>query len=307
MAGRQEAGTEAAAVCAHALLALEPLIHPRCLPPAGTPAAVAAGMSAGRATSATLVPHMQRQASKPPTSIPAQPSPQLPTTTNNNNNNTQAAAANNGFAVPASVSTLKLGQLAMDPWAEVDTWLGYGEDFGGDDSLFYPETDGILVGDFANTAQSYGVSLLTSNCEATAATEAANRGENPSKDMSIHQTLDAASNPRTPLESSSGSPGNTRAVDTDSISMCVEIPVVKSDFAAANQADHVELCPSLAKFAVGISLPPSEVNTNAAYSTAVEDDDTFPYSNEPVDITTDTDSEDALQDVVDVDADPDSD
>lgn len=305
MAGRQEAGTEAAAVCAHALLALEPLIHPRCLPPAGTPAAVAAGMSAGRATSATLVPHMQRQASKPPTSIPAQPSPQLPTT----NNNTQAAAAaNNGFAVPASVSTLKLGQLAMDPWAEVDTWLGYGEDFGGDDSLFYPETDGILVGDFANAAQSYGVSLLTSNCEATAATEAANHGENTNnnklrEDLRIHQTLDAASNPRTPLESSSGSPGDARAsVDTDSISMCVEIPV-----AAANQADHVELCPSLAKFAVGISLPPSEVNTNAAYSTAVEDDDTFPYSNEPVDITTDTDSEDALHDVVDGDADPESD
>lgn len=133
-AGRQEAGTEVAAVCAHALLALEPLIHPRCLPPAGTPAAVAACMATGRATtSGALVSHLQRP-NKPITA--AGP---LPTVTTN---------TGNGFGV---VTSLKIGQLSVDPWAEVDTWLGYGEDFADDDSsLFYSENDGILVEDFGD-------------------------------------------------------------------------------------------------------------------------------------------------------------
>jgi len=95
--------------------------------------------------------------------------------------------------------------------------------------------------------------------------------------------------------------------DTEAISMCVDIPVAKASaggmgggFPDNNQ--DVELRPSLAKFAAGISLPPSEAN--ASYPAA---EDTFAYSNEPVDITTDSDSEDPLQDVGDGDADPESD
>ena len=150
-AGRQEAGTEVAIVCAHALLALEPLIHPRCLPPAGTPAAAAASMGAGRATTSSgnlQVPHMQR----PQKSISTPTSGSLPGNVASNTSSAANANANGYNAVNNNpvLSSLKIGQLAMDPWAEVDTWLGYGEDFGDDDSLFYPESDGMLAQDFAN-------------------------------------------------------------------------------------------------------------------------------------------------------------
>jgi len=130
--GRQEAGTQVAAVCAHALLALEPLIHPRCLPPAGTPAAMAAAMATGRATtSSTLLSHLQRP-NKPTSGA----NPLAPRT----------AVTGVKVGIP-SAPPVKVGQLPMDPWAEVDTWLGYGEDFGEDDGLFYSENDSILVED----------------------------------------------------------------------------------------------------------------------------------------------------------------
>ncbi|BBN19841.1 proline-, glutamic acid- and leucine-rich protein 1 [Marchantia polymorpha subsp. ruderalis] len=129
--GRQEAGSEVAEVCAHALLALEPLIHPRCLPPAG---AMSAGLATGRALSTGgLVPHMQR--------------PGKPLTASGNVSVVPAASATISFAGPVVPPALKIGQLAMDPWAEVDTWLGYGEDFGEEDGLFY-EDENMLVDEF---------------------------------------------------------------------------------------------------------------------------------------------------------------
>ncbi|KAG0632018.1 hypothetical protein M758_1G298300 [Ceratodon purpureus] len=332
--GRQEAGTEVAAVCAHALLALEPLIHPRCLPPAGTPAAVAAGMSAGRATSATLVPHMQRS-NKP---IPA-PSPQLAGVATN---------TTNGFAVPASVSALKIGQLAMDPWAEVDTWLGYGEDFGDDDSLFYPETDGILVEDYSGATQGYGVSLVLNGSEGGQVAPPCEANEQKLADSSMdlrtqtvqRETLHnlqqnmhgAQSNPlqpvekdpatiersyqeqtgiqtpdtSTPLESSAQRqdirPVISDTEDTEAISMCVDITVAKASGVGipdTNQDAH--LCPSLE----GRLVPTATYAvTTASYPAAA---DTFASFNDPVEITTDSDSEGPLPAIVNGDSEPDSD
>lgn len=116
-------------------------------------------------------------------------------------------------------------------------------------------------------------------------------------------TLESSSQGQGPsVQDSIARPGQ----DTEAISMCVDIPVAKASavgmggFPDNNQ--DVELCPSLTKFAAGISLPPSEAN--ASYPVA---EDTFAYSNEPVDITTDSDSEDPLQDVAHGDADPESD
>ena len=326
-------------MCAHALLALEPLIHPRCLPPAGTPAAVAAGMSAGRATSATLVPHMQRP-NKP---IPA-PSPQLAGVATN---------TANGFVNPASVSALKIGQLAMDPWAEVDTWLGYGEDFGDDDSLFYPETDGILVEDYSGAGQGYGVSLVLNGSHEGQAAPSCETNEEELADSSMDlrtqtvqretlhtlqqnmdgvqssplqlmeedpatlegsfqeqtgvQTLDTS----TPLESSAQGQVDTRPVmagtqDTEAISMCVEITVAKASAVKMGSVpitNHdADLCPSLE----GRNLIPTATYavTTASYPAA---EGTFASFNDPVEITTDSDSEGPLQAIVDGDPDPESD
>jgi hypothetical protein len=340
-AGRQEAGTEVAAVCAHALLALEPLIHPRCLPPAGTPAAVAAGMSAGRATSATLVPHMQRP-NKP---IPA-PTPQ--------HAGVAAPHTANGFAVPASVSALKIGQLAMDPWAEVDTWLGYGEDFGDDDSLFYPETDGILVEDYSGAAQGYGVSLVLNGSQGQVAPPRDANEEKLAEDLrtqtvergsfhGLQQNMDGAQSsplqpkdpaplegsyhcdtvietqmyPSTPItQTSNSSPPldssaqgqDTRPImagtqHTEPISMCVEITVAKASAAGMGSLSDTNqdagLCPSLEG-----SLIPTFAVTTASYPAA---EDTFASFNDPVQITTDSDSEGPLPAIVDGDPDPESD
>lgn len=57
------------------------------------------------------------------------------------------AAAILGLPVAVVTPALKIGQVAMDPWAEVDTWLGYGEEFGEEENLFY-ETDVMLEDDF---------------------------------------------------------------------------------------------------------------------------------------------------------------
>ncbi|KAL3676981.1 hypothetical protein R1sor_026929 [Riccia sorocarpa] len=131
--GRLEAGSEVAEVCAHALLALEPLIHPRCLPPIG---AIPAGLATGRAlSSGGIVPHLQR--------------PGKPVAATGNMSVVPAANTAISFVPPA----LKIGQLAMDPWAEVDTWLGYGEDFGEEDGLFY-EDDSMLVDEFSGGLES---------------------------------------------------------------------------------------------------------------------------------------------------------
>lgn len=55
--GRQESGTELAEFCAHALLALEPLIHPRSLPYGATPAAMATNITSNIQKSSMFVPN----------------------------------------------------------------------------------------------------------------------------------------------------------------------------------------------------------------------------------------------------------
>eukprot|EP01018_Ginkgo_biloba_P039048 Gb_24484 [translate_table: standard] len=57
--GRQEAGTDLAEFCAHALLALQPLIHPHSLPYAATPAVTTTSMAIDRPTQGNMVSHIQ--------------------------------------------------------------------------------------------------------------------------------------------------------------------------------------------------------------------------------------------------------
>lgn len=80
-AGRKEVGSEVATVCARALMALEPLIHPRCLPPAYSHTEVASGRTM-------------------------------------NGMNKSAFGG----------SSMKIGHLSVDPWAVLDTWLGYDDE-----------------------------------------------------------------------------------------------------------------------------------------------------------------------------------
>ncbi|XP_024531782.1 uncharacterized protein LOC9642071 [Selaginella moellendorffii] len=132
--GRKDAGSEVAEVCAHALLALEALIHPRCLPPLDTPAAVASGMAASAVAGA------RGSASGNPSTNPSS-TQKLAKTSSNAAANVGAVPAGTpptgiSFAAPSAPPAppaLKVNnQLAVDPWAEVDTWLGYGEDIGED-------------------------------------------------------------------------------------------------------------------------------------------------------------------------------
>lgn len=344
-AGRQEAGTEVAAVCAHALLALETLIHPRCLPPAGTPAAVAAGMSAGRATCATLVPHMQRTSKPPPTPAPIQ-------------DGITTGTMANGFAVPAVMSTLKIGQVAIDPWAEVDTWLGYGEDFGNDDSLFYSESDGILhVEDFSNSP-GYGGALLNG----TSGQVAPSCGPNVEKradscmdlktqvvgvpretvlyDLQPSHMVGGHPNLLQPLEKSILAEEESRreqcgvetlnssaaaetpslgpslldirpvmaAQDTEAIAMSLEMEMEKSatgrmDNPHGDGQDGGDLCSSMqSRLLSTVNSFDETNNSNQAPG------DVFAYSNVPVDVPTDSDSEGAfLGNVDEIDEDAKSD
>nr|XP_024382247.1 uncharacterized protein LOC112285560 isoform X5 [Physcomitrium patens] len=343
--GRQEAGTEVAAVCAHALLALETLIHPRCLPPAGTPAAVAAGMSAGRATCATLVPHMQRTSKPPPTPAPIQ-------------DGITTGTMANGFAVPAVMSTLKIGQVAIDPWAEVDTWLGYGEDFGNDDSLFYSESDGILhVEDFSNSP-GYGGALLNG----TSGQVAPSCGPNVEKradscmdlktqvvgvpretvlyDLQPSHMVGGHPNLLQPLEKSILAEEESRreqcgvetlnssaaaetpslgpslldirpvmaAQDTEAIAMSLEMEMEKSatgrmDNPHGDGQDGGDLCSSMqSRLLSTVNSFDETNNSNQAPG------DVFAYSNVPVDVPTDSDSEGAfLGNVDEIDEDAKSD
>lgn len=55
----------------------------------------------------------------------------------------------NGFSV-SGMSSFKIGQMAMDPWAEVDTWLGYGEDCDEDNNVSHPVSKEIHDKGLAN-------------------------------------------------------------------------------------------------------------------------------------------------------------
>eukprot|EP00850_Spirogloea_muscicola_P019463 SM000191S05212 [mRNA] locus=s191:55323:60007:- [translate_table: standard] len=106
--GRQVAGTELAQVCAQALMALEPLLHPRCLPPMINPAILAATSLAARAGSAG--PNLGSAATS-----------------------AQGLAHHSRGAVPGDPM-----EGLLDPWAEVDAWFGpgYGEDLDDVTGLF---------------------------------------------------------------------------------------------------------------------------------------------------------------------------
>jgi hypothetical protein len=120
-----------AEISAHALLALEPLIHPRCLPPVG---AASVGLAPGRATGTGNLTSQVQRPGKHNTS--AGPVSAVPT-----------AAPNLAYAGAITPPVLKLGQAAMDPWAEVDTWVGCGEGFEEEGGLFYEElVDELNVG-----------------------------------------------------------------------------------------------------------------------------------------------------------------
>ena len=101
-------------------MALEPLIHPRCLPPANAFTEMA-GVRGMDGTSS----YMQR--------------------TNRSGNPSSMISGGNDYGSFGG-SFMKIG---MDPWAEVDTWLGYGEDTG-DYVISHPEKNDALRSGAAN-------------------------------------------------------------------------------------------------------------------------------------------------------------
>lgn len=120
--GRKEVGTEIATVCARALTALELLIHPRCLPPAY----VFTEMGAGLTNSGSSLQDKSRHLSR----------------------------GGNEYGLSGG-SSKKFGYVSMDPWSEVDTWLGYGEATG-DDLITRPDSsnapNGAVNGNPGNLA-----------------------------------------------------------------------------------------------------------------------------------------------------------
>ncbi|KAJ7519067.1 hypothetical protein O6H91_20G021200 [Diphasiastrum complanatum] len=121
--GRKEVGTEVAEVCAHAILALEPLIHPRCLPPAVTPAATLSSVGTGKSIpTGNIITNVKRSGKPGPGFGAVGNIPTIPT------------AQSFGSSL---VPPFKVSHLAVDPWAEVDTWLGYGEDLAEDWSRLF--------------------------------------------------------------------------------------------------------------------------------------------------------------------------
>lgn len=101
-------------MCARALMALEPLIHPRCLPPANAFTEMVAGRSMNGASS------------------------YLPKTNKSGHHDNGAFGG----------SSIKIGHLSVDLWAVVDTWLGYGEDE--DDIISHSERNNSLLDGAAN-------------------------------------------------------------------------------------------------------------------------------------------------------------
>lgn len=127
--GRQESGTELAEFCAHALLALEPLIHPRSLPYVGTPS-MATTMATGRGIQGNLASHMQKSNMFFPNSD-AGPS---------------APGSSGGMPFGSSIRTFQHGlQLGEDDLCQDDEiylgWLGNGEDSNADQHHLYDNTE----------------------------------------------------------------------------------------------------------------------------------------------------------------------
>lgn len=123
-AGRKEVGTEVATVCARALMALEPLIHPRCLPSANAFTEMAGGHCMNGTPS-----YLQK--------------------TNKSGHPSSMISGGNDFGRFGG-SSMKFGHMSMDPRAEVDTWLGYGDDTGDDNVISHPERSDALLNGVAN-------------------------------------------------------------------------------------------------------------------------------------------------------------
>lgn len=127
--GRQESGTELAEFCAHALLALEPLIHPRSLPYVGTPS-MATTMATGRGIQGNLASHMQKSNIFFP----------------NSDGGPSAPGSSGGMPFGSSIRTFQHGlQLGEDDLCQDDEiylgWLGNGEDSNADQHHLYDNTE----------------------------------------------------------------------------------------------------------------------------------------------------------------------
>ncbi|KAG0609883.1 hypothetical protein M758_7G021100 [Ceratodon purpureus] len=122
--GRKEVGTEVATVCARALMALEPLIHPRCLPSVNAFTEMAGGHGMNGTPS-----YLQKS--------------------NKSGHPSSMISGGNDFGRFGG-SSMKFGHMSMDPWAEVDTWLGYGDDTGDDNVISHPERSDALLNGVAN-------------------------------------------------------------------------------------------------------------------------------------------------------------
>eukprot|EP01018_Ginkgo_biloba_P021984 Gb_25873 [translate_table: standard] len=111
--GRQEAGTELAEFCAHALLALEPLIHPRSLPYAVPPATMPTSTAIDRQNQGNTVSHMQNAEGLP--------------------------------SVPGGSGSMTFGASLNDDiyqdYEFILGWLGNGEDSTADPHHLYDNTD----------------------------------------------------------------------------------------------------------------------------------------------------------------------
>lgn len=138
----------------------------------------------------------------------------------------------NGFAV-SGMSSFKIGQMAMDPWAEVDTWLGYGEDYDDDNSLSHPVSKEVYDKGLANVDHQ-GVSTPGNKVPSDSELQVANGVENGVKmhgeitaiiqgSITENQPMPISQSRKTGLDNSLGE--GIAGVQNSSISISVELPL----------------------------------------------------------------------------------
>ena len=138
----------------------------------------------------------------------------------------------NGFAV-SGMSSFKIGQMAMDPWAEVDTWLGYGEDYDDDNSLSHPVSKEVHDKGLANDDHQ-GVSTPANKVPSDSELQVANGVENGVKmhgeitaiiqgSITENQPMPISQSRKTGLDNSLGE--GIAGVQNSSISISVELPL----------------------------------------------------------------------------------
>lgn len=146
--GRQEAaGTEIAEFCAHALLALEPLIHPRSLPFASTPATTPS-ITPGRGPAfENLVSQMRR--------------PGLPSQGAAGSMPTAATVSSQGYSSQLAPPSLKVTDAGMqievegDPYVQedIESWI---VDYGGEQGVLNDSSSMMVVEGFDGEFQAMG-------------------------------------------------------------------------------------------------------------------------------------------------------